>query len=226
MLATVPMAAWLGEVRLWQLCAVAFLTGALGVLFGLAYHAYFPIFVAKADLPDANAKISTTEAVARVSGPSVSALLIAVSSAATAILADAFSFLASAASLLFLRVSGDVARPTGKRLAVRSEIREGFRLVGADGVLARTAFCTVGSMFSLGMSSAVLVYFLVSDVHVGATAVGVVFGIGEAGGLAAAMFARPVMRLCLAAVPVLTSRLRTVRDITELTAPGARIRTR
>jgi MFS family permease len=194
LLATIPLVAWLGEVHLWQLYLVAFLTGVLGVVFGIAYHAYFPIFVAKPDLPEANAKISTTEAVARVSGPSVSAFLIGLSSAATVILADALSFLVSAISLLFLRVHGDVARPTGKRIDIRSEVRDGFRLVGADSVLARTAICTVGSVFCLSMCAAVLVYFLVSDLGISATAVGVIFGVGEVGGLLAAMFARQVMK--------------------------------
>ncbi len=60
--------AWFGHVRLWELYLIAFLTGVLGVGFGLAYHAFFPIFVAKPDLPEANAKIGTTEAVARVVG--------------------------------------------------------------------------------------------------------------------------------------------------------------
>jgi Na+/melibiose symporter-like transporter len=194
LLATVPIAAWAGQVHLWHLYLVAFLTGVLGVVFGIAYHAYFPIFVAKQDLAEANAKISTTEAVARVSGPSVSAVLINVFSAATAVFADAVSFLASAVSLLFLRVRGDVARPGTKKLDIRAEVRDGFRLVGADSVLARTAICTVGSVFCLSMSAAVLVYFLVHDLRVGNAAVGVVFGIGEAGGLAAAMLARKVMK--------------------------------
>jgi MFS family permease len=194
LLLTIPLAAWLGEVHLWQLYLVAFLTGVLSVIFGIAYHAYYPIFVPKPDLPEANAKISTTEAVARVSGPSVAAFLIGLSSAAGVILADALSFLFSAISLLLLRVRGDVARPTGKRIDIRSEVREGFRLVGADSVLARTAIGTIGSVFCLNMCAAVLVYFLVTDLGISATGVGVIFGIGEAGGLLAAMFARKVMK--------------------------------
>ncbi|MEV6847575.1 MFS transporter [Actinoplanes sp. NPDC051411] len=189
LLATVPLASGLAQLYL-----VAFLTGVLGVVFGLAYHAYYPIFVTPAALPDANAKISTTEAVARVSGPGVAALLIGVFSAATVVLFDALSFLVSAASLLLPKVPGDVARPARRRVALRHEVRDGFRLVAADSVLARTAIGTIGSMLCLGMVNAVLVYFLVRDLGVSATGVGVLLGIGEAGGLAAALLARPVMR--------------------------------
>lgn len=194
LLAIIPITAWLGEVQLWHLYVIAFLTGVLGVVFGIAYHSYFPIFVAKPALPDANAKISTTEAVARVSGPSLSAFLVGLIGAAATILVDALSFLFSAVSLLFLKVGDDVARPTGKRINIRAEAREGFRLVGADSVLARTAICTIGSVFCLSMSGAVLVYFLIRDLGISATSVGVVFGVGEAGGLLVAVFAGRIMR--------------------------------
>lgn len=194
LLVTVPIAAWLGEVHLWHLYVVAFLTGALGVVFGIAYHALFPIFVQKSMLPEANAKISTTEAVARVSGPSISAVLISVFNAAAAIFADALSFLASAVSLAILRVRDDVPHPRDDKLDIRAEVRDGFRLVGANSVLLRTAICTTGSVFCLSMSGAVLIYFLVHDLGVSNISVGIVFGVGEAGGLLAATLARQVMR--------------------------------
>lgn len=193
LLAVIPLTAALSHVVLPEFYLVAFFVGAFNVIFGLAYHAFYPIFVPREDLPEANAKIAASEAAARVGGPNLAAVLVGLVGIAT-ILFDVASFAASCGSVLFIKTKGDIARPARRRMNLRADTREGFRLVRADSVLASTAVCTVASVFVLGMTRAVFIYFLVHDLHVRTGLVGITYGLGEAGGLAAAVFAGRLMR--------------------------------
>jgi MFS family permease len=195
-LATVPALAAFHRASMAQLYAVAFVTGVLGVVFGLAYHAYYPVVVRRERLAEANTKIGSTEAAARVIGPSLAAALVGAIGASLAIVVDVGTYVVSTVSLAVLRTDADVARPaaTGRRLRLRAETAAGFRLVRTDPVLFRTALCTLASMFCLSMTSVVFIYFLVHDLRVAPGYVGVAFAIGEGGGLLAAVLSGRLMR--------------------------------
>jgi len=64
LVALVPLAVWLGFVSITALCALVFLVGTLTVLSQVAAFAFTPHVVSADDLPDANARISATEAAA------------------------------------------------------------------------------------------------------------------------------------------------------------------
>lgn len=192
---SVPLLALFDAVTMAQLYIVAFAGGVLGIAFSVAYHAYYPRFVAKEDLPDANAKIGATESFARVSGPGIGAGLASLIGAAATMLLDALSYLVSVVSLGLIRGVDDEPRPAAAtRPRLRDEAREGFRLVVGNAVLARTALTTIAWMFCFTMTDAVFIYFLVHDLDLSAWLVGVVFVVGELGGLAAALLATRVMR--------------------------------
>lgn len=192
---SVPLLALFGAVSMAQLYVVAAVGGVLGIAFSVAYHAYYPRFVPKDDLPDANAKFGATESFARVSGPGLGAGLTSVIGAAATLVVDTVSYLVSVVSLSLVRGVDDSPRPaSAARPRLRDEAREGFRLVVANPVLSRTALTTVAWMFCFTMTEAVFIYFLVHDLGMSPWLVGVVFVVGELGGLAAAVLATRVMR--------------------------------
>lgn len=190
-LVSLPVAAYLGVITLAQLYVVAFANGAFALVFGVAYHAYIPRLVARAQLKEANSKTAATEALARVSGPALGASLAAWIGAAITLLVDVVSYLISAVTTwLFTPVEADAREEEGApRPSMWSQARDGARLVVGNATLTQTAVTTIGSMMAFAMFDAVLLYFMLTDLGVSIAVVGVVFGIGEAGGLVAALFA-------------------------------------
>ncbi|MGW4213440.1 MFS transporter [Lentzea sp. NPDC004789] len=194
-LASVPLFAWFGWLSIVWLCAAAFVVGVLSVTFGIAYHSYFPTFVRRDQLADANAKIQTTDSFARVSGPGIGAFLAGAIGVAASLVVDIVSYLASAVSLLFTPKDLPRTNTADQRPRWRDSVKEGFTLLVANPPLARTALTTIGSMLALSMMNAVFLYHLVVEVKLSTAVVGLVFLVGEGGGLLAAVFASRIMRL-------------------------------
>ncbi|MBV9355154.1 MAG: MFS transporter, partial [Chloroflexi bacterium] len=67
-LATIPLAALLGALRIELLFVVGVAVGALSLLFEVAYQAYLPSLVGRAALVEGNAKLAASGAVVEVGG--------------------------------------------------------------------------------------------------------------------------------------------------------------
>jgi MFS family permease len=102
-LVSIPLASSLGALTIGQLYAVALLAGVLTVFFDVAYQSYLPALVDRDELMEGNAKLAASDAGAQVAGPSVGGFLIHAVGAATAVLADACSYVVSFVSLLMIR---------------------------------------------------------------------------------------------------------------------------
>jgi predicted MFS family arabinose efflux permease len=98
-LITVPIAAWLGWLSIWQVFTAAVVVGAASVLFDMADHAYLPALIGTDRLVDGNSKLSATESVAELAGPALAGLLFQVLSAPFAIAVNAGTYLVSAMCL-------------------------------------------------------------------------------------------------------------------------------
>jgi MFS family permease len=94
-LAIIPLSALLGMLRVVLLYIVAFLAGAFGLIFDIAYRSYLPSLVGRDQLIRANSQLELSGSVAEIIGPGVAGGLLQVIEAPLAIAADAFSFLAS-----------------------------------------------------------------------------------------------------------------------------------
>lgn len=117
-------------------------------------------------------------------------------SAALGLLADAASFLVSAACLLRLRLPQPTlpraARPAAAPL--RTRVREGIDYVRRDRILRFFTLLGGVSNFGLTGSSTLLVLFLVRDLRLSPAVVGVVMAAGSVGGLIGATVATRVSR--------------------------------
>lgn len=131
LLLAVPLLAWTDRLELWHLYGVVAVMGVGAVVFDLSYLSYLPSLVRREHLVEGNSKLAVSASVAEVGGPGLAGLLVQALTAPIAILVDAASYLASAASLLGIRSrEPEPARAGRLRLGdFRREIAEGLRIV-------------------------------------------------------------------------------------------------
>ena len=93
-----------GRPPIWLFAVLSALLGAADAFFSPGLSGLTPEIVAASRLADANALLGVAQSVARIGGPALAGILIAVSRPATVIAADAASFGVSLAALALLRV--------------------------------------------------------------------------------------------------------------------------
>ena len=99
----VPLAWALGVLMLWQLYVVALAAGVATVFFDVSYQSYLPVLLKPENLMDGNGKLGATQAFAQFTGPGLGGGLVGAVGAATAMWADAISYVVSVASLFGIR---------------------------------------------------------------------------------------------------------------------------
>ncbi len=187
---SVPVAAWLGLLRLDQLFAIEAINGALTVLSVAAGQAYLPTLVGGSQLTEANAKLATSTAAARVVGPGFAGLLIQLTSAPIAIVVDAVSFLVSAVCLMFIGVR-EPAPQRSVRRSIAGEIKEGLYLVLGHRLI-RPLMLSGGSYnFFAAIFVAVYTLFIVRELGFAPATVGAVIACGGVGGVLGGIAAAP-----------------------------------
>src|SRR6201987_755182 len=143
LLATIPLAYFLGHLTLAQLYVVGFLVGIHTVLFDVAYQSYLPQIVDRETLVEGNSKLQMTVSGAAIAGPGLSGVLIAAFTAPYAILVDACSFLVSGGFTAAIRKREDPP-PAGERRRLLGELWEGLRYVTHHRLLFPQALATGG----------------------------------------------------------------------------------
>jgi predicted MFS family arabinose efflux permease len=189
----IPCAYTFGFLRIEQLYVVAFVEAALGTLFDSAYRAYLPSLVGRDRLVEGNSKLATSSAIAEIGGPSLAGTLVQVVSAPFAILVDAFSFVASAMSLIAIRAR-EVGSPAHIRGAIVSEIVEGLSVVRRHALLFPLAASSVTAHFFGSFYAALYSLYLLNDLGLTPFLLGVVISAGGVSSLAGSVFAGRVIR--------------------------------
>jgi len=187
-LASIPVTRLAGALTIWQLYAVALVTGVSTVFFDVAYQSYLPLLIGRAQLVDGNAKLQASESVSQLAGPSVGGLLIQVLTAPIAVLIDAASFLWSAAWVTAIRSREPKPERTPDR-HLRREIGDGLRFVVGNPMLRAIAICTGSSNLFSSMSMAVFYVLLARDLHVSPGLIGLITSASALGGLTGALVA-------------------------------------
>ena len=141
---------------------------------------------------EGNAKLQGSEAAAELAGPSLAGLVAQTVGAAAAVLANAASFLVSAACLLAIRDRRPQRPAADQRPPLRQTIAEGVRFVARDPYLARTTlFMAFGNLALIGFV-AVQVVFLVRTLGLPSAAVGLLVAVQGVGGVLGAVVARRI----------------------------------
>jgi predicted MFS family arabinose efflux permease len=209
--ASVPLTAAVGVISLGTVFAAAFAAGLANVFFQCAYRPFLRAIVDPGDLVPANVRLQGSRSIAQISGPALGGLLVQVIGAASALLADAASFVVSIVSLVAIRAVEPVSALSRER--VRTEIADGLRYMARYPLLRSVAVVSAFANLLLTAISAVETVFLIRVVGVSPSSVGVLFGITGAGGLAGAFMTGRLQR-------VLGTSL-TARGALAVTAPFA-----
>lgn len=196
LLLLVPLAAWAGVLRFELLLSIAFLVGALTVIFEVASQSYLPVILSSHQLIEGNARLHTGYGAAELGGPGLAGWLTQAFSAPIAILVDGVSYVASALFLLGIRApeppparAVDAAPPHFGR-----ELMEGLRLVWGNPILRATAIATGAWNLFDGARWAVLILFLTRTLALDAAVIGVIFSLGAVGYLIGSLFPERIAR--------------------------------
>jgi MFS family permease len=178
LLASVPVAYAFGALTLGQLYAVAFLTGTMTVLFFVSQVSLFVALVPRENYVQAQSLVYGSRAFSFVGGPSVSGVLVQALSAPYALLADAFSFVASA---FFLR-GIDVIEPATSA-GEQGQVVAGARYLKRSQVM-RAALCATATINFFNFAFfALFILYATRYLHVRPGVLGAVLGAGAVGGL-------------------------------------------
>lgn len=183
---TIALVAFAGLLHLVYLYALGFATGVLTVFFDVAYQAYLPSLVTRAQLVEGNSRLETTNSLSQTGGPFAAGVIVQILSAAWAMVFDASTYFFSVA--MMSRIRHKEAPPAASdRRPFLTEAREGFAVVLGDPRLRAIAGCT--SHFNLfgAAIAALAVLFMVNDLGMNGFALGLVFLGGGIGGILGAL---------------------------------------
>lgn len=181
-------------LRLEQLYLPAMLIGGIHVVSDVAEQSFLPSLVDRSRLPAANARLSGSESVAQVVGPSLAGVLIQVLTAPIAILVDAASFIVSALLLAGMRTPEPPPLPDERRGDTRGLIVEGLRHVTAHRLLRPIFSCGATHNFFRRAIEALFVLYAIDQLGFDPIALGLVLAAGGPGSLLGAIVAVPVAR--------------------------------
>ena len=112
MLVSIPIAAALGALTMWQLYVVGFVNGALTVFFDVADQSFLPGILRRDELVEGNAKLQISQSSAQILGQPLGGGMVALLTAPIAVLIDAASYVGSAVLILWIRLTARASERT------------------------------------------------------------------------------------------------------------------
>jgi MFS family permease len=194
LLASIPLLAYLGGLRIEHLYAVALATGALSVLFDVAYRSFVPELVGSENVLEANSRLASVEAVAEITTPGLTGALVQVIAPPAAILLDAMSFVGSAVSVSAIRHTAPPVQSVDKHGQVFSEIADGLRLVRGSRLLTILAVWEAVRNFFGMFIGALYVLFGLHELGLSPLLVGLSIGVGGISNLVGTLLVQRVTR--------------------------------
>lgn len=185
--ASVPVAALLGILALWQLVVVALVVGSGTIAFRSAYTKLLVRIVPEPDRPLANSVLFGTENAANTVGPGLGGLVGQFVGPVKGLLGEALGLAVSLVCLVLMRPHPS-ATPA-RREPLWASVRSGLRFVFGDRRLRFFALQGAVANFGLIGQQSVLVLWLSRDLGLDAAVIGVVFAVSSIGGIAGALAA-------------------------------------
>jgi MFS family permease len=181
---------------MWHLLVLQFAIGVFTVFFDVAYQSYLPSLVERDQLIEGNSKLQLTVSITQVAGPSAAGGLIAALTAPYAILADAFSFVASTIFMWRMRHREVIPERAADqpRSKMWPDVKEGLRFVVRHPWLRAIATCTGVSNFFSSLLFAIFLLYAVRTLHLSSVEIGVVFGVGSIGSIIGALAANRLQK--------------------------------
>ncbi|WP_405847082.1 MFS transporter [Streptomyces sp. NBC_01518] len=208
-LGSLPLASAFGHLTLAHLYVAALLKGVFDVVFQLAYQAYMPQVLDRADLVEGNVKTQLSKSIAMTVGRAAGGGLVSLIGAARALAADALSYFTAAVLLLSIREKEPRPAPAERGLAATlRDIRGTIAMTLGNRVLrSLTLMATFGNM-AVSSTLAMIIVYAYQDLHFSAGQFGLALSLGSAPVLVGAALSRRINeRLGMGRTLVLTHAL-------------------
>jgi MFS family permease len=174
-----------GVVQIWHVLAISVLLGVVNAFDAPSRQAFVVEMVGKDDLVNAVALNSTVFNAARVLGPSIAGILLAVVGPAVCFLINGLSYIAVLIGLLMMHLPAFVPKPQTE--SAWRKLKEGLGYIRGDAVvLALLVLVGVNSFF--GMTYSTLAPIFADNVlHAGESGYGLLMGAAGIGALIGAL---------------------------------------
>jgi MFS family permease len=193
---SIPVAALLGALHLPQLYVVAFMGGALALVFDVSSQSYIPALLGSEDLVEGNSKLAASSSLSSLLGPALGGSLVQLLTAPVAITLNSLSFLVSAVSVLTIGAPEPPPASTTRPgfMAFWRSIGQGLRFMLENRVLL--ALAVAAGLFNLfdGVIFAVYILYATRQLGIPPVLLGVIIAAGGVGGLLGAVAAGSVSR--------------------------------
>jgi MFS family permease len=187
LLATIPIAAVLSILSMWQLYIIGFLVGVASTFFNVASKSYLITVINRNQLVDGNSKLELSGSITSIAGPSLAGIIIQALTAPIAIALDGISYLMSALCVLLIHRQEEPSQVS--RAPMLSQVREGLSVVLHNPILRPLAGCMATSNFASNIFFALYILFGTRELGLNAAQLGLIYGIGASGALVGAMVA-------------------------------------
>ena len=191
LLAAVPAAHVLGVLSMPVLWLFALASGLLSLLFEVARHAYVAALVSRERLVHANARITAGNAAAEALAFAAGGWLVQWLTAPFALLADAVSYLASAACIGGIRAREVEVAPSERG---RGGIGPGLRAIRSDPRLRALAWVGAAGVLANELLGVVYMLFVRRELGFAPGTLGMLFAVGSLASLASSFLAVRVGR--------------------------------
>ena len=193
-LATVPMAFALGELRIEQLYAVAFVNGAFNTFFDVSFGAYVPTLVGRDNLVEANSKLAASESVVEAGAFSIGGWIVQLATAMVAVIIDAVSFLVSAFFFMAIRTAEPAPSSTDEPQSPLRETWAGLAFVVGHPTLRAVAGSAVAEGLLHGFVGAVILIYGVRELGFGTGILTTIFAVGGVSSFVGAAYSARITR--------------------------------
>jgi predicted MFS family arabinose efflux permease len=176
-LALLPLVAVHGRGDIWIVYVVGAAESALGTVTGPAGQALLPSLVTEQELVPANTLIGVASDIAKLVGASAAGVALSIDGLAGLVLADAATF-AMAVALLVIRFPGHEP-PRSETATLHAPWQawiDGFRVARRTREVASSLVLVVLNQLAQGIALALVVAFIVTDLHRSSTDVGIFRG--------------------------------------------------
>jgi MFS family permease len=188
----------IGLLSLAHVIMVGVLVAAASALFQITDVAYLPQLVGRAQVPEGNAKLETTDALAEITGPASAGILIAALGAPVAVIINTASYLWSALMLGRIRKVEVDLQPHADAAASgwqsRRDLRVGMRAVLGHPLVRPIVLALAVWSIAGGFFSALYAQLCLRVLGLPESTYGVIIAMGGIGSLAGALASRPLAR--------------------------------
>lgn len=195
-IALIPILHSLNLLQLWHLYVVSFILAVLSMLFDVATITVIP-HIGGRSLTKANSAYQMVNQIASLAGPTLAGMIIAVIGGFNALWINVLSFVATLIAVLLLpklERNKSIDRAGNLLQAIGSNMKEGFKWLMNDRLnLALSLQAMVGN-FGASAILGVLMYYLLSTLHLSAEQSGLNYTLIGVGGLLGSIIVVPLER--------------------------------